>query len=207
MIRIVQAGDRRIAAFNARPAFPEEAEKAAADVLADIRKNGDAAVRRYVAKFEGFKGRNLRVERTPDPAEIPAAVRKAVEDAHRRVLKFSKASLRKAWTMRTPKGGVEGEFYSPMDRVGVYVPGGTAPLASTSIMTVTLAQAAGVKEIVAARRRAKRARSIPFSCMRSSWRAQRKSTAWAASRPSGSWRSAPRRAGRFRRSSDPAMPT
>jgi len=149
MIRIVQAGDRRIAAFNARPAFPEEAEKAAADVLADIRKNGDAAVRRYVAKFEGFKGRNLRVERTPDPAEIPAAIRKAVEDAHRRVLKFSKASLRKAWTMKTPKGGVEGEFYSPMDRVGVYVPGGTAPLASTSIMTVTLAQAAGVKEIVA----------------------------------------------------------
>jgi histidinol dehydrogenase len=51
--------------------------------------------------------------------------------------------------MKTPGGGKAGEFYSPMDRVGVYVPGGTAPLASTSIMTVTLAKAAGVKEIVA----------------------------------------------------------
>jgi histidinol dehydrogenase len=51
--------------------------------------------------------------------------------------------------MATPRGGSAGEFFSPMDRVGVYVPGGTAPLASTSIMTVTLAKAAGVKEIVA----------------------------------------------------------
>ncbi len=148
MIRIVKAGDRRIAAFNARPAFPEEAEKAAAEVLADIRKNGDAAVRRYVAKFEGFKGRDLRVKVDPR-AKIPAAIRKAVDDAHRRVLKFSKASLRKSWAIKTPKNGSEGEFYTPMERVGVYVPGGTAPLASTSIMTVTLAKAAGVKEIVA----------------------------------------------------------
>ena len=44
MIRIVKVGDRRIETFNARPAFPEEAEKAASAVLADIRKNGDAAV-------------------------------------------------------------------------------------------------------------------------------------------------------------------
>ena len=51
--------------------------------------------------------------------------------------------------MKTPRGGTAGEFFSPMDRVGVYVPGGTAPLASTSVMTVTLAQAAGVREIVA----------------------------------------------------------
>ena len=41
MIRIVKAGDRRIEKFNARPAFPEEAEKAAAQVLADIRRDGD----------------------------------------------------------------------------------------------------------------------------------------------------------------------
>ena len=51
--------------------------------------------------------------------------------------------------MRTPCGGSAGEFFSPMDRIGVYIPGGTAPLASTSVMTVTLAKAAGVKEIVA----------------------------------------------------------
>ena len=151
MPRIVSAGDPRVERFNARPAFPEEAEKAAAEVLAAIRKDGDAAVRRYVAKFEGFKGRDLRVDASLEDLRksVAPALLKAVRDAHRRVLRFSKASLRGAWSMKTPRGGELGEFFSPMDRVGVYVPGGTAPLASTSIHTVTLAKAAGVKEIVA----------------------------------------------------------
>ncbi|MBO7207162.1 MAG: histidinol dehydrogenase, partial [Kiritimatiellae bacterium] len=151
MIKIVKAGDRSVERFNARPAFPEEAEKAAFGVLADIRKSGEKAVLKYVAKFEGYKGKELKVdvdikilEKSIDPSII-----KAVKDAHKRVLKFSKASLREPWSMKTPRGGTTGEFFSPMDRVGVYIPGGTAPLASTSVMTVTLAKAAGVKEIVA----------------------------------------------------------
>ena len=153
MIRVVKAGDRRIAAFNARPAFPEEAEKAASAALADIRKRGDAAVVDLVAKFEGFKAKSAKalkvdLSKVSEKGIDPKLVR-AVKDAHVRVLRFSKASLRKDWSMKTPRGGSAGEFFSPMDRVGVYVPGGTAPLASTSVMTVTLAKAAGVKEIVA----------------------------------------------------------
>ena len=153
MIRIVKAGDRRIEKFNARPAFPEEAEKAAAQVLADIRRDGDKAVLAAVAKFEGFKtarASQLRVDLARVSADgIDPKIVRAVNDAHRRVLRFSKTSLRKDWSMKTPRGGSAGEFFSPMDRVGVYIPGGTAPLASTSVMTVTLAKAAGVKEIVA----------------------------------------------------------
>jgi histidinol dehydrogenase len=150
MIRIVKAGDAAIEKFNARPAFPEEAEQAAFKVLADIRKRGDRAVAEYVAKFEGarLKPEDFLVGDV-DFSSLDRKVVAAVKDAHRRVLKFSKASLRKAWSMKTPRGGRLGEFFSPMDRVGVYVPGGTAPLASTSVMTVTLAKAAGVKEIVA----------------------------------------------------------
>ena len=147
MIRIVKTGDGRIEEFNARPAFPQEAEDAAFKVLAEIRRDGDRAVRKYVAKFEGYKGKDLKVD--VGELDISAKIRTAVKDAHRRVMKFSKASLREAWSMKTPGGGKAGEFFSPMDRVGVYVPGGTAPLASTSVMTVTLAKAAGVKEIVA----------------------------------------------------------
>ena len=154
MIRIVSSGDRRVELFNARPAFPDEAEKAASEVLAAIRAKGDSAVAGYVAKFEGAKLSPSRfrvsdAELQEAEGKVPAAIRRAVADAHRRVLKFSKASLRKDWRMKTPHGGSAGEFFSPMDRVGVYVPGGTAPLASTSIMTVTLAKAAGVREIVA----------------------------------------------------------
>lgn len=153
MINIVQTGDPKIAAFNARPAFPEEAEKAASEVLSAIRKEGDAAVRRFVTKFEGFDCAKASLKIDVDLKKLERSIApklvKAVKDAHKRVLKFSKASLKQSWTMTTPKGGSAGEFYSPMDRVGVYIPGGTAPLASTSVMTVTLAKAAGVKEIVA----------------------------------------------------------
>lgn len=151
MIRIVRANDKRLSVFNSRPAFPEEAEKAAVEVLAAIKKDGDAAVKRYVRKFEGYKGSDFRVDADLKTLEksIDPKIVKAVKEAHKRVLKFSLSSLRKPWSMKTPCDGEMGEFFSPMDRVGVYVPGGTAPLASTSIMTVTLAVAAGVKEIVA----------------------------------------------------------
>ena len=123
-------------------------------MLAAIRKDGDKAVAQYVEKFEGAKltPKKFRVtdaELAAAEAKVSPALKKAVKDAYNRVMKFSKASLKSPWTMKTPKGGSAGEFYSPMDRVGVYVPGGTAPLASTSVMTVTLAKAAGVKEIVA----------------------------------------------------------
>ena len=159
MLRIVDWSAKKkpskvVTSFLARSAFPAEAEAAASAVLAAIRARGDAAVAEYVAKFEGAKlapaqFRVSAAELKKVDAAVPAALKRAVKDAHARVLRFSKASLRTPWTMKTPRGGRAGEFYSPMDRVGVYVPGGTAPLASTSIHTVTLAKAAGVKEIVA----------------------------------------------------------
>ena len=158
MIKIVNWSpakrSRVVDEFLSRSAFPEEAEKAASAVLSDIRARGDDAVAEAVAKFEGAKlaPRQFRVSEkdlAAAEAAVPADLKKAVKDAYRRVMRFSRASLRKPWKIKTPKGGAEGEFYSPMDRVGVYVPGGTAPLASTSVMTVTLAAAAGVKEIVA----------------------------------------------------------
>ena len=159
MVRIVEWAAEKpqskiVTKFLARSAFPEEAEKAAAEVLAAIRAEGNVAVARYVAKFEGahLTPKRFRVtdkELAAAEAAVAPDLKRAVKDAYARVMRFSKASLRKPWTMKTPKGGTAGEFFSPMDRVGVYVPGGTAPLASTSVMTVTLAAAAGVKEIVA----------------------------------------------------------
>ncbi len=159
MLRIVKWAAKRpqskvVARFLERSAFPEEAEKAAAEVLAAIRAEGDAAVARYVERFEGAKlspkmFRVSEAELSAAEAQVPAALKRAVKDAWRRVARFSRASMRAPWKMKTPKGGSAGEFFSPMDRVGVYVPGGTAPLASTAVMTVTLAAVAGVKEIVA----------------------------------------------------------
>ena len=107
MIRIVKTGDCRIAKFNARPAFPEEAEKAAASALAEIKSRGDAAVMELVAKFEGFSAKSAKALRV-DLAKvsekgIDRKLVKAVKDAHARVLRFSKASLREAWSMKSPR--------------------------------------------------------------------------------------------------------
>lgn len=140
--------------FLARPAFSEAAEATAREVLAAIREQGDAAVLAAAKRFDGalLTTRELRVKerelRVATDA-VPAQTKKAVQEAFRRVMTFARAGLREPWYIQTPGGGYTGEFYSPMDRVGVYVPGGTAPLVSTAIMTVTLAKAAGVKEIVA----------------------------------------------------------
>jgi histidinol dehydrogenase len=76
--------------------------------------------------------------------------RRAVADVLKRVRRFARAGLRPDWEIRAPRGGRLGERFLPLDRVGVYVPGGASPLASTALMTVPLAAVAGVREIVAA---------------------------------------------------------
>jgi len=140
--------------FLKRPAFALEAETAAAEVLADIQKRGIAAVLAAARRFDGanLTESGLRVskeELETASKSVSTSVKRAVRDAHGRVKVYAEAGMRDGWQMETANGGFLGECFSPMDRVGVYVPGGTAPLASTSLMTVTLAKCAGVKQIVA----------------------------------------------------------
>lgn len=144
----------RLAAFLRRPPFDRAAERTAARVLADIRENGNRAVARWVAKFDRVplklsEWRIDEAELRQSARLVDAAARKAVQTAHRRIAAFSKVGLKKDWSMPSGRGGRMGEQFTPFDRVGVYVPGGAAPLASTALMTATLAQVAGVKEIVA----------------------------------------------------------
>ncbi len=148
------APSAEVEAFLCRPAFDERAETAAATCLADIRARGLDAVLEACKTFDGAEltAETIRVtEAELDAAEAACdeTVKRAIHQAAERVEAFAKAGLRPDWTMPTPHGGKLGERYHPMDRVGAYIPGGTAPLASTSLMTVVLAKAAGVKEIVA----------------------------------------------------------
>ncbi len=140
--------------FLQRPAFDEKAEAAAAQCLADIRARGLDAVLDACKAFDAAVLTPETIRLTE--AEIDAAeaacddtVKRAIHQAAERIEAFAKAGLREDWTIATPHGGRLGERFHAMDRVGVYIPGGTAPLASTSLMTVVLAKAAGVKEIVA----------------------------------------------------------
>ncbi len=143
-----------VEAFLNRPAFDAKAEEVAAELLRAIQARGAPAVLAAVKKFQKatLTLSGLRVS----DAEIAVArdavspeIRAAIKRSHTHIRAFSKAGVRRDWTMKTAGKGFLGEKFSPLDRVGVYVPGGTAPLISTALMTATLARVAGVPEIVA----------------------------------------------------------
>jgi len=140
--------------FFARPAFSDKAESVARTVLRDISTQGDSAVARYAKKFDDVRLSPVQFQVTPDEIEtacrqVDSAFRRAARESHRRVTRFSREGKRRDWNIRSPGGGTLGERFTPIRRVGVYIPGGKAPLVSTAIMTVTLARVAGVQEIVA----------------------------------------------------------
>ncbi len=143
-----------VSAFLNRPAFPPEAEAVARDVLSEIREKGDPAVTQYVKEYDGAAIPPSRFAVTADERkkainEVDQEFKRCANEAHRRIVKFSRAGLRKDWTIPMAKGGEVGEQFVPLARVGVYIPAGAAPLVSTALMTVTLARVADVLEIVA----------------------------------------------------------
>ncbi len=134
--------------------FDPVVEQRALEIIRTVQRRGDKALLDYTEKFDGAKltPGKLRVSQ----AELAGAwgatdprARKAIRLAKANVTLFAKRSLRKNWHARNAQGGVVGEKFDPFARVGVYIPGGTAPLASTTLMTVTLAKVAGCREIVA----------------------------------------------------------
>jgi len=143
-----------VTAFLKRPAFDPVAEHSARGVLEDIRLNGDVAVLKYIKDFDGVdvKLSDLRVtmaELAEAREIVDPQFRIAARETYKRVTTFSRAGMKKDWKIFSPKGGELGEQFVPFDRVGVYIPGGQAPLVSTVFMTVTLAKVAGVQQIVA----------------------------------------------------------
>ena len=156
-----------LARFLSRPAFDPEAEETARRVLADIRANGDKAVQKYTKEFNGIslapaKFAVPREERLAASEEVDLMFKRSASDIFARIVRFGKAGMRKDWSMATPKGGVLGEKFTPLARVGAYVPGGAAPLASTALMSLSLAKIAGVPEIVACTPCDKKGKVDPF---------------------------------------------
>ena len=128
-------------------------EERARAILESVRRRGDAAVLELTERFDGAR---LRPENlAASQAEIVTAflkadepLREAVQDAEKNIARFAARSMRKGWRMRNGHGATVGEKFDPFQRVGIYIPGGTAPLVSTALMTITLARVAGCPEIV-----------------------------------------------------------
>ncbi len=149
--RFVRTLDRRATPGGAG----KKVEQVVAAIIADVQKRGNAAVFDYTQRFDGLKltAKSLFVSQ----AEIDEAyalidddVKKAVASSKHNIHAFAKRSMRKDWKTKNRQGVEVGERFTPYDRVGVYVPGGKAPLVSTALMTAAFAQAAGVPEILAA---------------------------------------------------------
>ncbi|MBP1590116.1 MAG: histidinol dehydrogenase [Kiritimatiellae bacterium] len=143
-----------VESFLQRPPVDPQAEAVARRVLDAIRAEGDAAVARFTEEFNHARlspGQFVvtREERAAAQDAADLRYKRTLSDIYTRVARFGRAGMRKDWNIASPKGGLLGELFIPLQRVGIYVPGGTAPLASTVLMTVTLAKVAGVREIVA----------------------------------------------------------
>jgi histidinol dehydrogenase len=115
-------------------------------IIADVQARGDAALFELTERFDKVKLNALAV--TGPTPNAPPDLKQAIAVAHRNIAGFARKSLRKNWQMRNAQGAIVGEKFEPFERVGIYVPGGTAPLVSTVLMTVTLAKVAGCKAIV-----------------------------------------------------------
>lgn len=144
---------RTVKGILQRSPFSSEVDAAVGAILAAVRQRGDAAVcelaRQYDhVELEPSAFRVSAAELAAAAAETPAPVRLAIETAVRQVGEFSRQGLPRKWSFSPRPGVTLGEQYSPLQRVGCYVPGGTAPLISTVVHTATLASVAGVPEIV-----------------------------------------------------------
>lgn len=133
--------------------FDAEIEARTKSILHDVFVRGDDAVLEFTEKFDGAKlsADQLAVTQAELFSASLAAdesLRAAVAEAEKNIAFFAKKSLRKGWSAKNSHGAAVGEKFDPFTRVGVYVPGGTAPLVSTALMTITLAKVAGCKEIV-----------------------------------------------------------
>ena len=126
-----------------------------AEIVAEVAKKGDRALIQFASKFDGARltAKTLKVsaaELEHARNSVSRETKEAVAASLKNIHSFAKKSQRKNWSAKNAQGAIVGERFVPFDRVGVYVPGGKAPLVSTSLMTAGFAQAAGVPEIVAA---------------------------------------------------------
>ncbi len=133
--------------------FDAAIEKRARGVLDAVAERGDEALMELTERFDGvdlsLTGFSVgTAEFLAASVQADESLRSAVKEADSNVAAFANKSLRRGWQARISHGATVGEKFDPFRRVGIYIPGGTAPLVSTALMTVTLARVAGCSEIV-----------------------------------------------------------
>ena len=158
-MRVITYKDRGyqkfVGSLDRRAEPSRELEEAVAGIVGEVRRRGDRALIDFTKKFDKAKlnvGSLFVSEQEFAEAEavVAPATKRAIRSSRRNIHAFAKESLRKDWKRKNAEGAVVGERFTSFDRVGIYVPGGKAPLVSTALMTGAFAQAAKVPEIIAA---------------------------------------------------------
>jgi len=157
-VKIVRHSDKDFAervrqASSASDLFSQEIEDRTRAIVREVSVRGDDALLEFTERFDGAKlaADQLAVtqaELLTASLKADEALRQAVAAAEKNIAAFAKRSLRRNWQYKNSHGAKVGEKFDPFQRVGIYIPGGTAPLVSTALMTVTLARVAGCREIV-----------------------------------------------------------
>lgn len=126
-------------------------ESIVADIIKNVRENGDKALKEYALKFDGAEIENLRVTAEEIDAAYESedkALIETIELAKKNITEFHKKQLRSGFEINEGNGIVAGQKVTPIEKVGIYVPGGTASYPSTVLMNAIPAKIAGVSEII-----------------------------------------------------------
>ena len=132
----------------------EKLEATVAGILADVRKRGDTALLEYTRKFDRLPLADPAAMELPRDelraafASLPAAQRSALEQAAQRVTEYHEKQLQTSWSYTDTDGTLLGQQVTPLDRVGLYVPGGKAAYPSSVLMNALPAKVAGVGELI-----------------------------------------------------------
>ena len=132
----------------------EKLEATVAGILADVRKRGDAAVLEYTRKFDRMEvGSTAELELPQNELRaafdgLPAEQRSALEQAAQRVTDYHKKQVQASWSYTEADGTLLGQQVTPLDRVGLYVPGGKAAYPSSVLMNALPAKVAGAAELI-----------------------------------------------------------
>jgi len=153
-MKIIKAASKKLEKIYNRGQLPKlRVEEKVRKIIDDVRLFGDDALIKYTRKFDKVKlnPRQLKVsqiEISGAYANISPHFVSSLKVVIENVNRFYRKQLRNSWRMKGTEGVVLGENYTPLEKVGVYIPAGTAPLVSTVYMTVLPAKLAGVKKIV-----------------------------------------------------------
>ena len=145
--------DKKLAKTFLRNCSPNKKLKAAVEKIIDaVRGEGDKSIRLLTKKFDrvDLNSKDFKLSKkeiSSSSKGISSEVKNAINLSYENVNQFALGSMRKDWEMRNSQGAIIGESFQPFNSVGIYVPGGTAPLVSTSLMTVAIAKAVNVPNI------------------------------------------------------------